>query len=292
MSEQFLIVGGDSEIAGAVATRLRARGYRVAATTRRAERVAAVRPFLDLARPLDDWPIPEDTTAACLCAAMARLGDCADDPEGSTSVNVTGIVAAADRLLAHGVAVLFLSTDKVFDGSRAQVPADWPTCPVSEYGRQKAAAEAALIERMRRGAAVAILRLAKIVSPGMPLLRQWLADLTAGKQVRAFDDMMIAPTPAALVAEAVERLLAERAAGIFQLTGPRDVAYSDVALHLARKIGADPRLVEKVSAYSAGLPAGSTAAHTTLDSSALGERFGLLVPDAWAVIDALIETCR
>jgi dTDP-4-dehydrorhamnose reductase len=287
----ILIVGGDSEIASATAAHLRSVGYDIAATTRRQDRVAADRPFLDLDQQIEDWPIPEGVSAACFCAAIARLADCARDPAGSARVNAGGTVALADRLLARGVPVLFLSTDKVFDGSRPLVPADAPPRPVSEYGRQKAAAEAALGERMRAGAPAAILRLAKVVSPGMELLRQWIANLRAGKPIRAFDDMMMAPTPVELVAAAVERLLAESTAGVFQLTGPRDIAYSEVAQHLARSVGADPALVEAVSAYSAGLPEGSTAPHTTLDSSALRERFGIVVPDAIEVIDALIESC-
>ena len=292
ISGTILIVGGDSEIAAATAAHLGRRGFDVAATTRRKAQVAKSRPFLDLSEPIEDWPIPDGVGAACFCAAIARLADCARDPEGSARVNVSGTVALADRLLAREIPVLFLSTDKVFDGSIPLVPAETPPCPVSEYGRQKAAAEAMLGERVRAGAPAAILRLAKVVSPGMDLLRQWIANLSAGKSIRAFDDMMMAPTPVALVATAIERLLAEPNSGIFQLTGPRDVAYSDVARHLARRVGADPALIETVSAYSAGLPPGSTAPHTTLDSSALHKRFAIEVPDALAVIDELIETCR
>jgi dTDP-4-dehydrorhamnose reductase len=292
MTGQILIVGGDSEIAAATAIHLRARGHNVVATTRRPEGVAADRPFLDLSQPVRDWPIPDSVGAACLCAAVARLNDCARDPEGSRQINVIGTVALAKRLLARGIPVLFLSTDKVFDGERAHVPADAPPCPVSEYGRQKAAAEIMLGDMMRAGAPAAVLRLAKIVMPGMELLRQWIVELKAGRRIRAFHDMMMAPTPVALVAAAIERLLAAPTSGIFQLTGPRDVDYGAVAAHLAERIGADPGLVETVSAYSAGLPAGSTARNTTLDSSALADRFGIAVPDAWTVVDALIETCR
>jgi dTDP-4-dehydrorhamnose reductase len=291
MAGKILIVGGDSEIASATAAHLRQVGFAVTATTRRQNRVAAERPFLDLGRQVEDWPIPDGVDAACLCAAIARLADCARDPEGSARVNVSHTVALADRLLARGIPVLFLSTDKVFDGSRPQVPADTPPCPVSEYGRQKAAAETALGVRMRDGAPAAMLRLAKVVSPGIELLRHWLASLRAGKPIRAFNDMMMAPTPVALVAQAIERLLAEANGGIFQLTGPRDIAYSEVALHLARRLGADPVLVEAVSAYTAGLPPGSTAPNTTLDSNALRQRFGIAVPDAWDVIDELADTC-
>ena len=292
MTGQILLVGGDSEIAAATATHLHTRGHDVVATTRRPDRVATDRPFLDLSQPVDDWLIPDDVGAVCLCAAVARLNDCARDPEGSRRINVAGTITLARQLLARGIPVLFLSTDKVFDGERAHVPANAPPCPVSEYGRQKAAAEAALGEMMQAGAAAAVLRLAKIVMPGMELLRQWIAELNAGRRVRAFHDMMMAPTPVALVAAAIERLLAVPTSGVFQLTGPRDVDYGAVAMYLAKRIDVDPGLIETVSAYSAGLPAGSTARNTTLDSSALAERFGIVVPDAWPVVDALIETCR
>jgi dTDP-4-dehydrorhamnose reductase len=288
----LLIVGGDSEIGAAAAGFMRRCGHIVAATTRRRSSIAADRPFLDLSMPLDDsWAPPRGTRAACLCAAVARLGDCAADPAGSALVNVTRTLALADRLLAHSVPVVFLSTDKVFDGTRACVPVEAPTCPISEYGRQKAAAEAALRERMTRGDRVTILRLAKIVSPGMTLLRQWKADIAGGKPIRAFFDMMMAPTPVSVVAAALEYLLRETISGVFQLSGPRDVAYSAVAERLAGKLGADRALVQPVSAYSAGLPEGSAARHTTLDGTVLRERFGIAVADAWEVMDNIIDSC-
>jgi dTDP-4-dehydrorhamnose reductase len=292
MSGPILLVGGDSEIASGAAGFLRGRGWAIIATTRRRELVAEDRPFLDLTQSVDDWQPPPNTRAACLCAAIGRLSDCARDPAGTALVNVTGTVALADRLLARDIPVVFLSTDKVFDGTRPLVPADMPPCPVSEYGRQKAAAEAALGERMRAGAPVAVLRLAKVVSPGMTLLRQWVEVLAAGRPIHPFHDMMMAPTPVAIVAAAIERLLTGPVAGIFQLSGPRDIAYSEIAFRLARQLGADPRLVQPVGARSAGQPEGSTARHTTLDSSHLRDRFGLAAPDGWEVIDALAETCR
>jgi dTDP-4-dehydrorhamnose reductase len=292
MSGPTLLIGGDSEIAVAATGFLRRRGYTVAATTRRPDHVAADRPFLDLTLPLDNWEPPANTRAACIFAAIARLQDCAIDPVGSRLVNITGTMALLDRLIAGNIPVLFLSTDKVFDGSQPHVAADTPPNPASEYGRQKAAAEAAIGTRMATGAPVAVLRLAKVVSPGMPLLRQWMRMLAGGEPVRAFADMMMAPTPVTIVAEAIEHLLAQPTRGVFQLTGPRDVSYAELAGYLAGRLGADATLVASVSAYSAGLPPGSTARHTTLDSSALRERFGIIVPDVWQVIDALFDTCR
>jgi len=284
----FLLVGGDAEIGVATARRLRTGGDAVTATTRRLDGVAADRPFLDLSSPLDGWEPPPGTQAACVVAAVARLAACHADPVGSARVNVTQTIALCERLIARGVYLLFLSTNQVFDGRSPHVPADAPPAPVSEYGRQKARTEAALRAHIARGAPVAILRLAKVVSPDMALVRSWVASLSGGKPIRAFHDMTLAPTPIGIVAEAIARLLKDQVRGIFQLTGPRDVSYEAVGRHLARRLHADEALVEAASACSAGLPEGSTPRHTTLDSTTLEDRYGVTVPDAWQVLDELV----
>jgi dTDP-4-dehydrorhamnose reductase len=280
----FLIVGGDSEIGAATFHATKAQGQAVAATTRRRDRVAPDRPFLDLAAPLGDWAPPPGTRAVCLCAAIARLSACADDPQGSAQINVVQTLALVEKLLARDIAVLFLSTNQVFDGRTPQVPADAPHSPVSEYGRQKARAEAALRDRMTNGAPVAILRLAKVVSDGMPLIEGWVRELSAGKPIRVFNDMPLAPTPTPQVCTAIAALLRARARGIFQLTGPRDVTYADIGRFLAGYLDAAPQLVNEVSARTAGLPEGATPKHTTLDSSLLRVHYGLEVPDVWDVV--------
>src|SRR5262249_21933161 len=154
-----LLVGGDSEIGAATARRMIEQSIAVAATTRRRAEVAPERPFFDLSAPLDDWQPPAGLSGACICVAVARLAACAADPVGSERLNVTQTLALVDRLLKQGIHVLFLSTNQVFDGSRPHLPADAPHSPVSEYGRQKARTEGALIARMNQGAPVAILRL-------------------------------------------------------------------------------------------------------------------------------------
>jgi dTDP-4-dehydrorhamnose reductase len=288
----FLIVGGDSEIGAAAYRAMKAQGLSVAATTRRGDRVAPDRPFLDLAAPLDDWAPPPGTQAACLCAAIARLAACADDPEGSAHINVVQTLALAEKLLARGIAVLFLSTNQVFDGRTPHERPEAPHSPVSEYGRQKARAEAALLRQLDNGAPVAILRLAKVVSDTMPLIGGWIKDLTATKPIRVFNDLALAPTPTDLVCTAIIALLRDRARGIFQLTGPRDVTYADIGGFLAAYLDADPKLVNPTSARAAGLPEGATPLHTTLDSSLLRVHYGLDVPDVWEIIERVAANTR
>jgi len=105
--------------------------------------------------------------------------------------------------------------------------------------------------------------------------------LLGGKPVKAFDDMTVAPVPIELATAAIGAFLQHRLPGAYQFTGPRDVSYAEIARHLAGMLGMSTGLVEPVSAYSAGMPKGSTPPHTTLDSSLLRDTFGIVVPDAW-----------
>jgi dTDP-4-dehydrorhamnose reductase len=284
----FLIVGGDSEIGGAAYCAMKAQGKVVAATTRRPDRVAPDRLLLDLSAPLESWEPPQGTRSACVCAAVARLKDCALNPECTAHINVTQTVRLVEKLLARGIYVLFLSTNQVFDGRVPQVPADAPYSSVSEYGGQKARTESALRGHIARGAPAAILRFAKVVSADMPLINDWISDLASGEPIQPFSDMKLAPTPTDLVCTAIGSLLEDRASGIFQLTGPRDVTYADVGRFLAAHLSAEPSLVKEMSAYQAGFPEGATPLNTTLDSSVLYELYGYDVPDVWEVIETVI----
>ena len=283
----FLIVGANSEIGSATARLIRARGGKVVPTTRRLLEANADQVRLDFERPIESFTVPEGVTAACIFVAVARLAACAADPEGSARVNVLQTLALVDLLIARGVYTLFLSTNQVFNGDEPQVPAEAPTSPVSEYGRQKAETEGALRARMASGAPIGVLRLAKVVSPGMALISTWAQELAAGRSIRAFTDMTIAPTPVDVVATSIARMMEDRLPVIAQLTGPRDIAYADVGRFLAEKIGADPLLVGPVSALKSGMPRGSMPRYTTLDSSYIAGRYGLTVPDAFDVIGNL-----
>ncbi|HYM72313.1 MAG TPA: sugar nucleotide-binding protein [Stellaceae bacterium] len=288
MTGRLLLIGGDSEIAAAALAAMRGAGLPAVATTRRRDRLADDRVFHDLAPPLGDWQPPDGVEAACIFAAVGNLVDCQRDPAGSALINVTRSIELAERLVERGIYVLFLSTDKVFDGARPLMPADAPLAPISEYGRQKALTDAHFQAMIAAGFPVGILRLAKIFSPGIGLFNQWRRALAAGEPVRAFRDMMVAPTLAEDVAAAIVALLGERAAAVWQLSGARDLPYAEAAAYIAQRVGADPAFIEPVAAASAAMPAGATPPHTTLDSSALAARFGIRPREPWPVIDAVI----
>ena len=281
----FLIVGANSEIGSATANHIRARGGDVLTTTRRAaEGHKQIR--LDLGSSIDDFSLPAGISSACICLAVARLAACAADPEGSARINVYQTIALIDRLVSRGIFTLFLSSNQVFNGDQPHTPTNAPLSPVSEYGRQKAETERMLHARMAAGAPIGVLRLAKVVSPDMPLISHWTGELKGGRPVRAFTDVTLAPVPVALAAGLIARMMEDRLSLVAQLSGPRDATYFEVASFLATKTGADQRLVKPVSALEQGMPAGSTPQHTTLDSQFVADKYKLCVPDIFDVIQS------
>ena len=284
----WLLVGGDLEIGAATFRALRERGEPVAATTRRPDRVAPDRPFLDLARPLDDWTPPPGTRGACIFAAVARLAACENDPAGSAHINVTQTAALIERLIAHGAAIVFASSDKVFDGTRPQMPADAPVAPNCEYGRQKAAIEALLRAHIERGADAAILRLSKVVAPDSALFADWsaaLRDAASDPRVHR-PDVRAGPDRArgrggrgAAAGPRARHLPAQRAARhqlqrgrAFPRPAPRRRGRTDRGDECARCRAAAGR--------------GRAVYLARLD--ALRERYGIVVPDAWEVLDGIL----
>jgi dTDP-4-dehydrorhamnose reductase len=279
---RLLIVGGDSSIGGALATHFAAEGWQVQATTRRRDRGEHVHPYLDLTAPTD-LPVAD---LVILSAAVARIGDCAADPAGSRTINVDGILAVAEQQAGQGARVLLLSTDKVYDGTIPLRSRNDSPCPTTEYGRQKADAEAGVLALGDQGA---VLRLSKVVEPGLDLLAGWSRALTAGEPITPFHDLYLAPVPMAFVARTTAHIADEWSGGIYHCTGAEDRSYVDLAQILARQIGCDPDLIRPASCQAANMPTAARPPHTTLDMGVEMDLWSLKAPEFEATAKQVIN---
>jgi dTDP-4-dehydrorhamnose reductase len=276
-----LVVGSDSLIGGALVRSLRAAGRRVFGTTRRPTDVGGDTLHLDLANVPRSWNGPR-VAVAYLTAGVTRLEACRQDPDGAHRINVEGSCRLARLLRDAGAFVVFLSSNQVFDGSRPYRRTDETPCPLTAYGRQKAEAEARLLEL---GARVAVVRLTKVLGESVPLFAGWAAAARRGEKVRAFADMRMAPVPVTSVVAVLQRLGQLGWAGVFHLSGERDVSYAEAARIGLHVLAADERLLDPIPAHSVD-PAAEAPRHTTLDDGALPARLGVVVPDVISTVRA------
>lgn len=271
---RFLVVGGDGMLGRHLAHHLQTRGD-VLQTTRRPGATSPNRVLLDLASDLTACPIPRGVTAAFLCAGISSLARCSREREQSELINVTQTIALASRLVEHGVHVIYPSSSRVFDGTKAFcAPAD-PTAPVTVYGRQKVAVETALASLEGD---VTILRITKVIDRRVPLIAEWERDLRASRHIHPFCDRQYAPVSLQFVGDVCARVAMKRRAGILHVSSDGEISYEATARQLARLIGCNERLIEPVSAADRLRDRDDIPAHSVLDTVCLESELGLRTP--------------
>lgn len=273
-----LIVGADGEIGAALTRALTARGWPVTSTSRRGTPGSLP---LDLAGNPARWPALPRVDAAVLCAAFSNIAACARDPAAAAAVNIAGIDALARRLAEQGTRVLFLSSNQVFDGTKPnRVRGDLPD-PVSEYGRQKAWGETTV---QSLGAKGSVLRLTKVLTPGLKLLRDWRTTLARGDPVTPFSNFPLSPVPLDLVVDLAARIIESGEHGLFQTSSADDVTYMALAEELVRCFGFAPDLIRPVEVKADSLGFDRLPRYSSLEMGREGELFGLRAPPAAQVM--------
>ncbi len=276
----ILIVGTEGLLGGTLLKLGRQRGLNLLGTMIEPDGNSPQILRLNLAQELEDWSPPAVCRAAILCAAITNLDACRRDPVGTRQINVTQTLRLTEKLLAAGVFVVFISSNLVFDGTRPQRGPDEATCPKTEYGRQKAAVEAAYAAF---GDRVAIVRLTKVANPRWALVQGWMQTARSGKPVEAFGDFVCAPIPLDVTASGLLKVAEEERSGVWQFSADSDVSYADIARHIVRRMNRDESLVRIVSSQSAALE--HSPAHTTLDATRARRELGLVFPEPLRVIE-------
>lgn len=152
---------------------------------------------------------------------------------------------------------------------------------MSEYGRQKLAAEQGLLAACPDALVV---RLTKVVHPGWRLWAGWRQALAARAPVAAFTDLSFAPLGLDLAVRGLAALGRSGATGIWHWGGGEDLTCFEAARGLASALGAPEELVRAASGAAAGLPEGALVAHASLDSGPAEALLGLRIPGALDVL--------
>jgi dTDP-4-dehydrorhamnose reductase len=250
MDDDILIVGVDGLIGSALAERATQQGIHWTGTSRRQEHERKKVVFLDLAREesVADFSVP--SRVAYFCAAATNLRQCEDDFPGTFKINVEQTFRLAKNLATSGTALVFLSTNLVFDGSSPRIGVDAPVAPQTAYGRQKAGMEKLLRKEFEK---VAVVRLTKVVHPRLPLFQKWRADLRTGLTISPMSDLVFSPIELSLVTRELLALAVNFRSGIYQLSGDQDVTYLEAAQLLAATLGIDSEKIAPKTCAEAGL---------------------------------------
>ena len=184
-------------------------------------------------------------------AAMAAMSDCIADPEAAKRINVDGTRNIASACTKHGVRLVHVSSDLIFDGESAPYKEEAEPTPLSIYGRTKAEAERAALT----DPTAAVVRVALLFGPTLTE-RASFFDLTArrfekGESMTLFEDEWRTPISLRAAAEGLLSIAEGAYRGTLNLGGPERMSRFEMGMRLARVLKIEPK-VQAVSRTSLG----------------------------------------
>ena len=176
-------------------------------------------------------------------AALTAVDLCETEVELAHRVNCLATRYVADGARRVGAHVVYVSTDYVFDGTKAEPYLEWDrTNPQSVYGRTKLGGESEIDPGW------AIARTSWVCGEHGQNMVKTLLRLAAGEgEVRFVDDQRGHPTFAADLAPMVAKLAVERVPGVFHTTNQGAVSWFEFAREVFAAAGADPGRVAPIS---------------------------------------------
>lgn len=197
------------------------------------------------------------------CAAMTNVDACETEPERAEAVNVDGSANVARAADALGAEVVAVSTDYVFDGSRAPYTEEDPPNPIQAYGRTKLGGEEAVRAATDRHYVV---RSAWIYGAGgKNFLSKVPGILRSGSPLKAVGDQRSSPTYARDLAGAIVELIGSSRYGTYHVVNEGSCSYAEWCRLAAEVLGAED--VEEISGADLDRPA-ARPGDTSLDGPA------------------------
>lgn len=188
--------------------------------------------------------------AVIIASAMPLVGWCEAHPKESYELNVSGTLKLAEQLAKRSMDIYFLSSDYVFDGKNGGYTDSAKTCPVTEYGRQKAEVEHELPKITDN---YTILRLSKIYGTTWKdgtLIDDIASSLIQGNKIKVATDQFFSPTHVDDVVRMVLYIQANNIKGLVNLCHSNRYSRYQIAVKLVEALDLPLDLLSLVSLHS------------------------------------------
>lgn len=186
-------------------------------------------------------------------AGMTNVDECEKNPDAAYTANVTlakNVALAARKL---DLKLVHISTDHLFDGSKALVAEDEPPSPMNIYGKTKLQAENEVLD-IQPDALIIRTSFYGWGHQYRMSISDWIINtLKKGESISAFCDVFFTPLLIDLLVSAVHELIIRRVSGIIHLGGDQRISKYDFALSVADIFNLDKQLIKRASIKTAEL---------------------------------------
>jgi dTDP-4-dehydrorhamnose reductase len=200
------------------------------------------------------------------CGAWTAVDACESDPERAFRINAMGVRNVSDAARRVGAYVVTVSTDYVFDGTKAEPYHEWDTPnPQSVYGASKRAGE------LEVDPGSAVVRTSWVCGRyGANMVKTILRLAGEHEKLSFVADQRGHPTIAADLASMLCRFAEERLPGTWHVTNQGAVSWYEFAQAVLEADGADPTRVGPITTDELQPPRPAPRpANSVLDNRAL-----------------------
>lgn len=204
--------------------------------------------------------------AVAHAAAWTAVDACEGDPDRAYRVNALGTRFVAEAARDAGAHLVYVSTDYVFDGTKADPYLEWdPPSPRSVYGRSKLGGEHEV------DATGTVVRTSWVCGRHGANMVKTILRLAAGDgPLRFVADQRGHPTFADDLAAMIVRLVEERRTGTFHVTNQGAVSWFEFAGAVLAAAGHDTARLEPIATADLDPPRPAPRpANSMLDNAAL-----------------------
>jgi dTDP-4-dehydrorhamnose reductase len=174
-------------------------------------------------------------------AAFHKVDACEEDPKRAFEVNALGALHVARACREAGARCVYVSTDYVFDGAKAEpyLEEDLPN-PLNVYGASKLAGEHLVAQTCPDALVVRVASLFGGLGSrgkGTNFVLTVLERARRGEALRVVDDVRMSPTYAEDAAAAIVELVARGASGVFHVVNKGACSWYELAVRVLELAG-------------------------------------------------------
>lgn len=226
---------------------------------------------------IDEYVEKNEITHIINCAAFTAVDLAEEDRLGAAKLNIDAVGNIANTALRHGIRVIHISTDYVFDG-RGYQPyfENMPALPNTVYGKTKFAGEQTLMTLCRDSI---VIRTAWLYSSfGNNFVKSMIKYGREKDEMRVVYDQIGTPTYAADLAAVIVEILTNRlwSPGIYHYTNEGVCSWYDFAKAIHRIMGIECTVYPVTSAeYKSKTP---RPLYSVLNKNKIKKTFDIKIP--------------
>lgn len=238
----------------------------------------AVEKLLDQTQP--EWVIH--------CAAQANVDACEANPVLASQLNTELPTELANHVARGGARLVHISTDAVFDGQRGGYSEEDEPNPLGIYARTKLDGERAVAQANPDAIIARVNLFGWSIMGSRSLGEFFVTNLSAGRHVMGFTDVIFCPLLANHLAQILIKMLESDLSGLYHVVSRECLSKYEFGLRVAQKFSLDGSLITPTSVQQSGLAA-ARSPNLSLRSDKLASALGGSTPDVTAGLDRFYD---